>query len=90
MATNNNEGSESCAEVDPGDVEISAFDSIDVFKPKIYTKELGFGKRKSFLCFSEYQHSCVVCGSYFCLMLSLQLTYGVRYVCERDVSACHA
>ena len=58
MASNNNEAStrdDFQLSIDPIDIDFgeSAFDSIDQFKPKVYTKELGFGKRRSFLCFSK-------------------------------------
>ena len=54
MAVNNNENvCKDLWDVDPNEISMSAFDSIDEFKPKIYTKDVGFGKRKSFLCFSK-------------------------------------
>ena len=58
MAYNNNEVNTSddfSLSIDPSDINFgeSAFESIDEFKPKVYTKELGFGKRRSFLCFSK-------------------------------------
>lgn len=40
-------------DVDDNEISLSAFHSVDEFKPKIHTKDLGFGKRRSFLCYSE-------------------------------------
>lgn len=58
MAANNNESGIECElwDVDPNEISISAFDSIDAFKPKVYTKQVSFGKRKSFLCYSKSIH----------------------------------
>ena len=53
MAANNNIDEDDMLQ-EVGANNQSAFDSIDVFKPKLYKKDLSFGKRRSFLCFSKY------------------------------------
>ena len=40
--------------IDPDEVTISAFETQDEFKPKVYIREKAFGKRKSFLCYREF------------------------------------
>jgi len=50
MAANNNIDEDDMLQ-EVGANNQSAFDSIDVFKPKLYKKDLSFGKRRSFLCF---------------------------------------
>ena len=66
MAANNNEFDEDdILSQEVGTDNQSAFDSIDVFKPKLYKKELSFGKRRSFLCFSK-SHT-FADSSFFCV-----------------------
>ena len=41
-------------QIDTDEITISAFETQDEFKPKLYIREKAFGKRKSFLCYSEF------------------------------------
>lgn len=41
-------------QLDADDIIISAFETQDAFKPKLYLREKAFGKKKSFLCYREF------------------------------------